>query len=410
MTDSDIQKKLSHSAPIYRIVLTGGPCAGKSTLLSQLQSKLQQRTGMKVYCVPEAATLLVAGGLEWNDMNHERIIEFQLALLRVQLTLEDQLYAIARATGKPSLIVSDRGTMDGRAYCSAEQFQEILLRGGWTLEKLRDERYDAVVHMVSAAIGAPEYYNMDNPARFENLEEAVEADERLRQMYIGHPCLRVFDNATDFESKLDRVMKFVGHVIGHEFPHNLTRKFSLKKPLDTATISIPFVRARITVTVLHNSREEEVMQVMKREQDSVCIYFYVCIKHTVDGPATKSEHRISAREYASLLQQRDPSRVDIVKDNVSFVHKSHYCEVATFIEPAWAKGQTVLYVDCENSEQELNLPSFLEVDHEKTSQPSSFHVSMKCNLESPLAAAVSPTKGKPPKNPDEMGSLILPAQ
>lgn len=442
-TNDDIKKKLQQKAHIYRVVLTGGPCAGKSTMLSMIQTKFAQRTGIKVYTVPEAATLLVGGGLEWKDMTYEKVIEYQLALLRVQVSLEDQLYAIARANNQTSLIVSDRGCMDGRAYCSPEQFSTILQRGGWDLETLRDERYDAVVHMVSAAIGASTFYNFDNPARFENVEEAVIADEKLRQMYIGHPLLRVFDNSTSFDSKLERVMQFIGNLIGHEFPHNTTRRFVLSKaPLESA-IDIPFVRARVTITVLNNSTEDEVMQVMKREQDNSCVYFYTCIKRkresvapppaikeqkhdqpleisssgsepttsgeniAVNGDDTdpenetsmsmgmegtmrldedsamKSEHRISAREYASLLHQRDPSRVDVVKDNISFVYHSHYCEVATFVAPTWTIGRSTLYVDCEDSKAPIELPSFLVVEHERRSGwGSSFQISSETHANS----------------------------
>jgi hypothetical protein len=32
---------------------------------------------------------------------------------------------------------------------------------------LRDRRYDAVIHLVTAADGAHEFYNLDNPSRYE---------------------------------------------------------------------------------------------------------------------------------------------------------------------------------------------------------------------------------------------------
>lgn len=401
-TDDDIKKKLANAPPIYRIVLTGGPCAGKSTLLSLIQTKLAQRTGIKVYTVPEAATLLVGGGLEWTDMTNEKVIEYQLALLRVQIALEDQLYAIALSSGKPSLIVSDRGTMDGRAYCTPEQFAEILRRGGWNLETLRDERYDAIVHMVSAAIGAKDFYNFDNPARFENVDEAIVADEKLRQMYVGHPLLRVFDNSTSFEEKLERVMHFIGYVIGDEFPHSMTRRFTIAHPVTENEIPLTCVKARVTITILHNSNSNEVMQVMKREQDKACVYYYTCMKRkprsslgssdmeaattpssqTDDLSVIRSEHRISAREYASLLLQRDPVRVDIVKDNYSFVYHNHYCEVATFVSPSWAVGKSTLYIDCETTSTKIDLPPFLSIESERQDGfASSFQISHKSNGE-----------------------------
>jgi putative protein kinase ArgK-like GTPase of G3E family len=47
--------------PITRIVLTGGPCAGKTTALSELSEGLFQM-GFKVLLVPEAATVMKKGG------------------------------------------------------------------------------------------------------------------------------------------------------------------------------------------------------------------------------------------------------------------------------------------------------------------------------------------------------------
>ena len=51
--------KLNH--PIYRICLTGGPCAGKTTALVSIAQVLSQ-LGFRVLQVPEAATMLMKGG------------------------------------------------------------------------------------------------------------------------------------------------------------------------------------------------------------------------------------------------------------------------------------------------------------------------------------------------------------
>ena len=38
---------------------------------------------------------------------------------------------------------------------------------GFNAIQLRDRRYDAVIHLVTAANGADKYYNLDNKARYE---------------------------------------------------------------------------------------------------------------------------------------------------------------------------------------------------------------------------------------------------
>ncbi len=46
---------------ITRICLTGGPCAGKTTALATMAEQLTV-SGFKVLLVPEAATMMMAGG------------------------------------------------------------------------------------------------------------------------------------------------------------------------------------------------------------------------------------------------------------------------------------------------------------------------------------------------------------
>jgi putative protein kinase ArgK-like GTPase of G3E family len=46
---------------IVRILLTGGPCAGKTTAIADITQDLNQ-LGCKVLVVPEAATIVMKGG------------------------------------------------------------------------------------------------------------------------------------------------------------------------------------------------------------------------------------------------------------------------------------------------------------------------------------------------------------
>jgi nucleoside-triphosphatase THEP1 len=47
---------------LTKIVITGGPCAGKSTAMSRIQSEFSTR-GYTVLFVPETATELITGGV-----------------------------------------------------------------------------------------------------------------------------------------------------------------------------------------------------------------------------------------------------------------------------------------------------------------------------------------------------------
>ena len=118
----DHPKMLSTSKhPIYRICLTGGPCAGKTTAFSTLNTALSDR-GFRVFQVPEAATMLMKGGafIQSGKMSFSNAVKFQINLMKMQMALEDNFLEIALSCDKPSVILCDRGVMDGSAYTSEE--------------------------------------------------------------------------------------------------------------------------------------------------------------------------------------------------------------------------------------------------------------------------------------------------
>lgn len=47
-----VYDELQQRHHVLRVCLTGGPCAGKSTLLAEIQSRIPDRTGFQVLCVP----------------------------------------------------------------------------------------------------------------------------------------------------------------------------------------------------------------------------------------------------------------------------------------------------------------------------------------------------------------------
>ena len=81
---------------------------------------------------------------------------FQEALLRIQTALEDNFMSVAQAAGVKSVILCDRGLMDGSAYMDAQSWREQLERLNLSEVMIRDSRYDAVFHLTTAADGAEE--------------------------------------------------------------------------------------------------------------------------------------------------------------------------------------------------------------------------------------------------------------
>ncbi len=111
------------------------------------------------------------------------------------MALEDTFIDNALYQDSPVIILCDRGVMDGSAYTDDNVWQALLDETGWSTIQLRDRRYEAVVHMRTAAAGAEEFYTgANNEARYENIDQAKELDNRLVNAWVGHPHFSIIDN------------------------------------------------------------------------------------------------------------------------------------------------------------------------------------------------------------------------
>ena len=120
--------------------------------------------------------------------------------------------------------------MDGHAYTTNEVWQALLDETHWSTIQLRDRRYEAVIHMVSAAEGAPKFYtDLNNEARYESLDEARALDKKLINSWVGHPQFTIVDNKepNGFQGKIDRCVDAVFKTIGLPTQQTHHKKFLL---------------------------------------------------------------------------------------------------------------------------------------------------------------------------------------
>ena len=70
--------------------------------------------------------------------------------------------------------------MDPAAYVSQELWSALLEENGWNETNLCDDRYDLVIHLQSASIGAETYYEWSQDAiRKEPPELAAQLDTKI---------------------------------------------------------------------------------------------------------------------------------------------------------------------------------------------------------------------------------------
>ena len=72
----------------FRVVLTGGPCGGKTTSLNQLRSRLEA-DGYAVFVVPEIPSILIGGGANLGALPLNAFKQFETNVLSLQLGFEN---------------------------------------------------------------------------------------------------------------------------------------------------------------------------------------------------------------------------------------------------------------------------------------------------------------------------------
>ena len=341
---------------ITKIVITGGPCAGKSTAMSWVQNAFTQM-GYSVLFVPETATELIANGVApWTCGTNEA---FQKCLLRLQMVKEEVFEQAAKSMEAPKvLIVCDRGALDNKAYMGDQEFFRVMDDLETNEIELRDH-YDAVFHLVTAAKGAEAFYTTsNNAARIETVEEAAAIDDKLISAWTGHPHLRVIDNATNFEDKMKRLIAEISSFLGEPEPYEIERKFLIEYPDLKWLEAIPNCqRVEIIQTYLKSEGEDEV-RVRQRGYNGHYVYFQTTKRCVDDVKRVEIERRLTAREYLTLLMNADTNRRQIRKDRYCLTYDNQYFEVDVY--PFW-KDKAIAEIELSDENVEIRFPEQIKV-------------------------------------------------
>ena len=356
---------------INKIVITGGPCAGKSTAMSRIQKTFSQQ-GYKVIFVSETATELITGGVTpWEcDTN----VSYQMCQMQLQLYKESIYEQGAKAMGADKvLIVCDRGTLDNKAYMSESEFAEVLKQLNRNEVELR-ENYDAVFHLVTAAKGAEQFYTLENnEARTETPQQAAEMDDKLIAAWTGHPHLRIIDNSTDFEAKIKRLLAEIAAFLGEPEPYEIERKFLIGYPDIGWLEHLPNCqKVEIIQTYLDVNLNHEV-RIRQRGLDGSYTYYQTTKKKINDLKRVEVERRLSQQEYLHLLMEADTGCRQIRKTRYCLVYENQYFEIDIF--PFWSE-QAIVEIELRDEQQEIYFPEELRVLREVTEDEDYKNVSL----------------------------------
>ena len=349
---------------ITKIVITGGPCAGKTTAMSWIQNAFTQK-GYAVLFVDETATQLSAGGAPWKATHSNR--DYQFRLLQLQLAKELAFTEISKTmAAEKVLIVCDRGALDNRAYMSEEEFHFVLQNLNTNEVALRDH-YDAVFHLVTAAKGAEQFYTLaNNAARYETVEEATRVDDALIAAWTGHPHLRVIDNRYDFDEKMLNLITEISAFLGEPKPVETGRKFLIAYP-DTEELEKRPNCQKVDIfqAYLRSEVPGEVIRIRQRGIDGNYIYFKTRKRQVEGMKRIELEERLTQDEYLDLMMQADPAYRPIRKTRYCLSENGLYYHIDIY--PQWG-DQALMETEVYSEGQQVKIPEGIRVIREVTGE------------------------------------------
>ena len=359
------KKKGSHTVEITKIVITGGPCAGKTTAMSWIQSNFT-KLGYTVLFVPETATELITGGVApWTCGTNA---DYQKCQMKLQLAKE-RIFEQGASTMpvEKVLIVCDRGTLDNKAYMSSLDFTTVVSSLGCNEVELRDS-YDAVFHLVTAAKGAEQFYTTaNNAARTETVEQAAELDDKLIAAWTGHPHLRIIDNAAGFEDKLKKLIAEIAAFLGEPEPFEIERKFLMEYPDIEKLEKLPNCQRVEIIQTYLTAPEGEESRVRQRGADGNYIYIQTTKKKVTGLKRVEVERRLTKDEYLRLLMDADPNCRPIRKTRYCLTYDNQYFEIDVY--PFW-DDQAIVEIELNNENDEIRFPADIKVIKEVTEDES----------------------------------------
>jgi CYTH domain-containing protein/thymidylate kinase len=349
--------------PVHMIVLTGGPCSGKSSSLAYLTERLSDH-GYMVFVIPETATLITTNGIDRRKMDRaSQVVMYEEAILEMQLAFEET-YARAASRIFPErkkVILLDRAVMDIKAFIAKDDFRQMLKRKGLKEVNLRD-RYHGVIHLVTAAEGAAEHYTFaNNEARLETAEEAARIDRSIREAWLGHPHFKVIDSRADFDEKIRKTFDAIAQFLGIPASAAVKERFLVRE------VKQEDLPAHQTVEIeqvfLRSKDKDEEISIRKRGQDDSFLYF---LRRERKTPRQATEEElIDEQQFENLKHLIDPKTEVLKKQRICFLWNNRLFELDRY--KGAQEGLNVLGIEPDDAGAvESEVPPFVEVERRIT--------------------------------------------
>lgn len=180
---------------MFKVVLTGGPSSGKTTLSTQLKEYF----GDKVLACPEAAEMLFKGGFPRRD-DTIGLKERQYAIFHLQKALANLTLSQNPQT---QILLFDRGLLDGLCYWP-DTWESFALKMNIDINQTR-LNYDLIIQLGVADIN--DYKNTSY--RTEDQKTSLIMEQKLKEIWSSHPNYHFISYTKDWDQKVNQCIKLI---------------------------------------------------------------------------------------------------------------------------------------------------------------------------------------------------------
>lgn len=336
---------------VKRIVLTGGPGTGKTTVLDKLKTVYEPQ-GYRVIIIDETATYFILKGIKPFGENAIDLVDFQELVMRMQLAKEEIFDRAAEMMGEDAkvIIVYDRGAVDNCAYISQEQFEDVMARLNH-VKSFADllNQYDAVIDLV----GRKDFYTLENnAARSEDADYALELGANTLKSWLGHSKIKIVLPKDTMDEKVNEVLNIFNEVLA-EKQVKRQDKYSVdlaNTDLDGIIRNSRAMQIEQTYLKSEPNVEKRIRRVLINNSES---YHFSVYKIMEDGTRViVSEKSIDKKDYEQLMEYKD--------DNYETIRKNRYC---------FSDNGTYFNLDVFENMEDVGILEINVLENEKVSIP-----------------------------------------
>lgn len=342
---------------VYKIVLTGGPCGGKSEILEKLIQHYSQQENLKVFVVTETATEVINSGLSFLEMNSP--YNFQKIIMERQLNKENTMYT--GIDNSPleeiNLVFLDRGLIDNKAYLPAKRSQkdfDSLLQSHSLNEITILDNYDLVIDLISLATTNPEKYECNsNTARYEDVEMAKTIDKKITEAWLGHSNIHHIYPTEEIKQKLEIVLGYIEQLInGKQLKY--TQTYQIETPYTIFELLNDNNSKKIDIVDYYLSQsEEENRTIISKRKYKECETFTLITKDNNDNILTR---QIIDYNMFQALTGMFGIEKEISKQQYTFIGGTDVYQITCY------EGFTTLDVEITNNKENSDLSAFNIID------------------------------------------------